>query len=226
MKAYQLLMTAAIAILVLGSCKKSDAPSSSSSSLQVQLKTTNPVVVVNLIDGPGSILWNSGSVTATQVKLEAKQNNSQVEFKSTGLQQIDLFASVLVNFGNIVIPTGNYTELEIKISLNPNGPSPAMELNGQYTNGNGLVTLVVFTLNSLLELKTEQNNVTVTGSGSLIALTTIDLAFVSNGITQAMLNSATITNGKIMISSSSNNNLYNIIVTNLQKTHHVDITHH
>ena len=227
MKAFQLLMTGAFAILVFGGCKKSGSDAqSSSSTVQVQLKASNPTVVVNRIDGPGQIQWTSGTATATQVKLEAKQNNSQLEFKSTGLQQVDLFASVLVNLGNIVLPAGSYTEVEFKISLSPNGSSPAMDLNGQYTNGVGLVTPVVFTLNTLQDLKTEQNNVTVTGTGSITALTTLDLAYISNGITQALLNSATITNGKILISSSSNTNLYNIIVNNLQKTHHVDITHH
>jgi hypothetical protein len=229
MKTYQLLMTGAIAVLLFGSCKKSssDDASASSSTVQVQLKVANPLVVVNLIEGPGSILWTSGSATATQVKLEAKQNASQLEFKSTGLQQIDLFASVLVSLGNIVIPAGNYTEVEFRISLNQNGSSSAMDLNGQYTNGTtGVITPVAFSLNGLFELKTEQSNVAVTGSGSITALTTLNLAFVSNGITQAMLNSATITNGKIIISASSNSNLYNLIINNLQQTHHVDVTHH
>ena len=149
-----------------------------------------------------------------------------MEFQSSAVQQIDLFASVITGLGNVVLPAGTYTEVEFKITLNQNGTNPAMQLNGQYTSGTGVITPIVFNLNSLFELKAEQNNVSVTGSGSLTALTTLNLSFVSNGITQAMLNSATLTNGKIVISASSNLSIYSIITNNLQQFHHVDVTHH
>lgn len=226
MKASKLLMTGAAALLLLGSCKKSGTADPSSSNMQFQLKADNPLVVVNIVAAPGNILWTSGSASATQVKLEAKQNTSQLEFQSSAVQQIDLFASVITGLGNVVLPAGTYTEVEFKITLNQNGANPAMQLNGQYTSGTGIITPVVFNLNSLFELKAEQNNVTVTGSGSLTALTTLNLSFVSNGITQAMLNSATLTNGKIVISASANTSIYSIITNNLQQFHHVDVTHH
>ena len=61
---------------------------------------------------------------------------------------------------------------------------------------------------------------------SITALTTLNLSIVSGGITQAMLNSATISGGKILISASSNVNLYTILINNLQQFHHVDVNHH
>lgn len=227
MKISKLLMAGAAAMLILAACKKSgsDTPSDDS-GMQFQLKAVNPFVVVNKTDAPGSILWSSGFAAATEVKLEAKKNGNELEFKTSGIHQIDLFASVTASLGNIVIPVGTYTEVEFKITLNQNGSNAAMELNGQYTSGTGVVTPVVFSLNSLFILKAEQNNVSVTGNSSITTLTTLDLSFVSNGITQAMMNSATITGGKIIISASSNSNLYNIIINNLQQFHHVDVNHH
>ena len=219
-------MTGAAAMLVLSSCKKSSSIVSTDSTMQFQLKTANPLVVVNRSATAGSILWASGSASATEVKLEAKQNASQLEFKKSGIQQIDLFASVMVGLGNIVIPAGTYTEVEFKIELNQNGSNAALDLNGQYTSGAGVVTPVTFSLNGLFELKAEQTNVIVTDNTAITALTTIDLSFVSNGLTQALLNSAIITNGKIIISASSNVNLYNIITNNLLEFHHVDVSHH
>jgi len=226
MKIPKLLLTAAAATMVLGSCSKSDSGGTTDSTLQFQLKADNPMVVVNKMDAPGSILWTSGSASATQVKLEAKQGVNELEFRKTQLQQIDLFASVAVGLGNVVIPAGTYTEVEFKIDLNQNGSNPSMELNGTYTSGTGIVTPVVFTLNGLFQLKAEQNNVVITSNSSFTALTTLNLAFVSSGITQALMNSATISAGKINISASSNTNLYNIIVNNLQNFHHIDVTHH
>ena len=106
MKISKLLLATAAATMVLGSCSKSDSNGTSNSTLQFQLKATNPMVVVNKTDAPGSILWTSGSASATQVKLEAKQGLNEREFKATQLQQIDLFASVVVGLGNVTLPVG------------------------------------------------------------------------------------------------------------------------
>jgi peptidyl-tRNA hydrolase len=226
MKHSKLSMTIAAAMVFLASCNKSGSNTDpGSSSMQFQLKVTNPLVMVNKLTA-GSILWTSGSAAATEVKLEAKKGTSEIEYKSSAASQIDLFASVIASLGNISIPAGTYTEVEFKITLNQNGPNAAMELNGQYTNGTGGVTPVVFSLNSLFLLKAEQSNVNVTGNSSITSLTTLDLSFVSSGITQALLNSAAVTSGKIVISASSNVNLYNIIINNLQQFHHVDVSHH
>ena len=133
MKSPKFLMTLAVATFILSSCSKSGSSDSTSSSMQFQLGTSNPLVVVNKVAGPGTILWTSGSAYAAQVKMEAKQNASELEFKSVNPHQVDLFGSVVAGLGNITLPSGTYTEVEFKISLNQNGSSPAMELNGQYT---------------------------------------------------------------------------------------------
>ena len=227
MKFLHLVMTCAAVMVLSGSCKKSSSDGATAdSTMQFQLKAANPLVTVNRLNGNGSILWTSGSATASGVKLEARQDGLERELKSSRIQQIDLFASVMVNLGDFVIPVGTYTEVEFKIELNQNGSNPALELNGQYTSGTGVVTPVVFSLNGLFELKAEQANVVVTGNSSIAALTTLDLSFVSNGITQTILNGASITAGKIVISASSNINIYNIITNNLLEFHHVDVSHH
>ncbi|MFM6925422.1 MAG: hypothetical protein ACKOU7_07955 [Ferruginibacter sp.] len=226
MKSPKFSVMAAMAVVLLGSCNKSSSPSDTASGMQFQLAVSNPTVVVGKIEGPGTVAWTSGSAYATMVKLEAKQNASQVEFKTTIPAQVDLFAPVAATLGNISLPAGTYNEVEFKISLDKNGSAPALELNGNYTNASSQVIPVTFTLSSAIILKAEQNNVTITSNSNFDALTTINLAFVSAGITQAMLNSATITSGKIVISATSNTNLYNIIVNNLQQFHHIDVTHH
>ena len=227
MKVSILLITITAAMLFFGSCKKSGSDgTATNSTLQFQLKADNPLVTVNKPGGQASILWTSGSAAATQEKLEAKKNENQLEFTSSDLQQIDLFGSLIANMGNIAITAGTYTEVEFKITVNQNGTNPALELNGQYTSGTGVVTPVVFSLNSLFVLKAEQANVIVTGNSTTTALTTLDLSMVSTGITQSMLNSAALTNGVTVISTASNSNLYTIITNNLLQFHHVEVSHH
>lgn len=226
MKISKLLMTGTVAILILAGCSKSGSDDSGgAANMQMKLTTSNQTVVVGKPTA-GTITWTSGSAYVTETKFEAKRNGIEIEFKSSNALQVNLFASVISSLGNISIPAATYTELEYKITLNQNGTVPALQLNGEYTNSVGGVTPVVFNINSLFLIKAEQNNVAVSAGTSLTALTTLDLSFVSNGITQAMMNSAVISSGKITISASSNVNLYNILVNNLTSFHHVDVTHH
>ena len=217
------LIIAAASLLLFNSCKKS---ATSDQALQYQIQTTNRTAVVNAPLSAGSITWTSGTATASLIKLEAKNsNNTEVEFKSTLNQQIDLFAPIATSLGNVVIPPGTYSEVEFKIDLTPNGSAPSLVLNGQFTSGTGVITPVIFQVNSMVEIKAEQTNVTITSTSGSTALTSVNLALLTVGISQTMLNSATLTNGKIIISATSNTALFDIITANVIKSHEVEVHH-
>ena len=160
------------------------------------------------------------------LKLEAKQNGQEVEFKSNISQTVDLFASVASVLGSVTIAPGTYTEVEVKIEANPTGTAASIQLNGLFTPSVGVSIPVQLVINSPLELETEQTNVVITSSSSLIALTTLDLSTFTAGITQAQMAAATVTGGNIIISASSNSNLYNMILANITHSHHLEIEHH
>lgn len=224
MKITKFLFALFVLFTFLTSCKK--AAVDNSMDLQFQLSTVNRSANINAPVAVSNIQWISGFAWANQVKLEAKTNSKEIEFKATNTQRIDLFSSVAAAIGNISIPAGTYDEVEFKILLNPNGSDPALELKGQFTNAAGVVTPVIFRVNSLLEIKAEQNNITITDNLSTTALTTLDLSVLTNGVTQSLLNNASVSSGIIIISSSSNTSLYNIILANFQSHHEVEIRHH
>ena len=207
-------------LLFFTACKKNN----SQSSFQYKLTTTNRSNVVNRVVS-GNIAWTSGYGSANQVKFEAKNSSAaQVEYKTSVTRRIDLFASLASVLGTITLPAGTYSEIEFKGELAPNNPDAALELNGTFTSG-ATSTAVVFTVNSALEIKTEKNNVVISDNASYTALTTFDLSKLTTGITEAMLNSATKTSGKIIISAGSNTNLYTIMLANLDNCDEVEFDH-
>ena len=217
------LLIALTSLFIFNSCKKS---ASADQAIQYQLATINRTAVVNTPVSAGSITWTSGTASATLIKLEAKNSsNTEVEFKSQMAQQIDLFSSVAATLGNVIIPPGTYKEVEFKIQMTPNGSTAALTLNGKFTSGTGIVTPVTFLVNSMFEIKAEQANVSITDNSSTTAVTSLNLALLTTGISQTMLNNATVTNGTIVISSSSNTNLFNIISANLIQSHEVELHH-
>ena len=223
MKISKILLPAFASLILFSSCKKSAVDNN---ALQYQIQTVNRSANINAPVAISNIQWTSGFAYANQIKLEGKQNTSEVEFKSNTSQRIDLFSSVAAALGNITIPAGTYNEVEFKIELNANGNTPVFELHGLFTNASGVTTPVIFTVSSLLEIKAEQANVTITDNSSTSALTTLDLSVLTTGVIQSLLNNATLTNGTIILSSSSNAALFNIILNNFLLHHEVEVEQH
>jgi hypothetical protein len=195
-----------------------------SSGFKYKLTTSSRSNVLARVES-GNITWSSGFASANLLKFEAKNSGgTEVEFKSSVSQHVDVFASLAASVGTISLPAGTYSEIEFKAELAPSGSDAALELTGEFTSGANTTT-VVFTVNSPLEIKTEKNNVVINDNASYTALTTLNLATLTNGITQAMLNSATLTNGKIIISANSNTAIFNSMLANLDSCDEVEFDH-
>lgn len=200
-----LLTVISLSLIGLTSCKKENV--GGDTALTFQLKTTNPTSTVART--MATVAWQSGFVNANLIKFEAKQAGNEVEFKSTVQRHIDLFA-LPTDIGNVTIPAGTYDETEFKIFIAPNSGEPALQLQGTVDN-----TPVIFKVDNSNLIKAEQHQVTI--SGGSIALTTLDLAGLTQGVSAADFASATQTGGSIIISSSSNTNLYNAILNNISR---------
>ena len=218
MKITKSLLTIVIAVtsFFFTGCKKNN---DSAPGIKYKLQTANRSSVISRTTS-GNIQWTSGYGSATEIKFEAESNSHEVEFKSQVPQRIDLFSGI-VNLGNITLPAGIYNEVEFKIELNPTTTDPSLQLNGQFTSG-GVTTPVIFKVNNALEIETEKKNVVITDNSSYTALTTLDLSLLTRGVTETMLNNAVRTNGVIVISLTSNTQIYNIIVNNILDADGVD----
>ena len=213
-----ILVAAVSSALFLDSCKKS---SIGASSFKYKMATSNRINVVGKIES-GNIAWTTGYGSANLVKFEAKNSsNAEVEYKTNTAQHIDLFSTLASVLGTINLPAGTYREIEFKAELAPSGSDAALELTGTFTSG-AIVTPIVFTVNSAIEVKTERSNVVITDGASYSALANLNMAMLAQGITEAMLNSATRNGGKILISSSSNSGLYAMMLANLDNCDEVE----
>jgi len=209
------IILAAIAAVALTSCKK-NADSSMSQGLDFQLRAVNPSSPVART--MATISWDSGFVNATLIKFEAKQNGNETEFKSNVHQHVDLFGAAST-VGTINITPGVFEEVEFKVEAAPTSTEPALKLQGSV---NGVP--VTFIVNNGFEIKSEQSQVTLTGGD--IALNKIDLSALTNGLSSANFSSATLTNGTVIISSSSNANLFNIMFSNCEKQGETEVEMH
>ena len=212
------LTLAVCASIFLLSCTKEKQPS----GITYQLKSSSASATISARTMNGSLQWTGGYASVVEIEFEAKNNNTEIEYKSEIKQRIDLFAP-LTTLGVIIIPSGIYEDIEYEVEIQPNGTDAAFQLNGNFTNRNGVTTSVVFKVNTALEIESEQTNVTIVDGASLTAITTLNLSLITTGVTESMLNNAARTGGVIEISATSNTAIYNILFNNLRNCSGVEV---
>lgn len=224
MKTKFISMTAIAAITLIFGCKKANT----SNGVSYQFKTINPSTAVAYSSGNpsimspvgvqgGTITWNSGYASATEVKFEAERSGSHVEFQSETPVKIDLFAP-LSTLGNLNIPTGVYDTAQFEIDLSPTSTDAALELHGMYDT-----IPVIFRITKNHEFDAEQPKITIADGQSYTAVTALNLANLTQGISGATLGAATKdSTGAIVISESSNASIYDSMIANLQNSEEED----
>jgi len=203
---------------MLFSCKKEK----DTNGITYQLRSSSPSGPISGSMLGGTVQWTGGYASVVEIEFEAESNNIEVEYKSEVKQKINLF-SPLSTLGVITVPPGVYEDIEYEVEVQSNGTDAALQLNGSYTNSNGLATPVVFKVSTALEIESEQANVTIVDGVDLTAHTTFNLFVLTTGVTETMLNNATRTAGVIEISATSNTDMYNIIFDNLKKCGGVEV---
>src|SRR5689334_16570142 len=107
------LLTLALigSVSFFASCKK-DSTVGGSSGFKYKLTTANRSTVLARLQS-GNITWASGFASANMLKFEAKNSGgTEVEFKNSVSQRVDVFASLAATVGNISLPAGTYSEIE------------------------------------------------------------------------------------------------------------------
>lgn len=197
---------AALCSFVLFSCSKEETP-----GVAFNLTTVNKTSAVGT---SGSVInWTNAFANTTEIRFEVEKDSTEIEFTSDALKKVDLF-STQSTLGNIVVPPGLYSEVEFEIELASTPIEGALELKGTY-NG----TPITFKVGGIYEIETERENVTIADGKSYSSLTALNLSLLTQGVTEAMLTNAILTNGEIVLSSSSNNNIYEVMLNNL---HNID----
>jgi hypothetical protein len=220
-----LLFSAGLAFTILFSaCNKDDGrydPNNGNDNITFayQIKAVNTSGTSNQKSTAGTITWTSGFANPTLIKFEAKQDNSKLEYTAVNNGQVDLFAFDPMPFGNFTLGPGTYKEIELKMLFKRNGDLPAVELNGMYT-GTTLSIPVRLIIEGPLEIKTEQEDVVITDGVSYIAITDMDLAYYTSTVTESMWMNADLTNGVLVISEDSNEDIYDRILDKIRGKKH------
>lgn len=208
-------------VSTFSACKKSANTSPTDTQLAFTLNASGNVTPVTAAvsngaqttnaTGSASINWTAGTANVSAFKLETKKRGVEVEISSKNLTSIDLFAATPASI-SATIDTGTYREIELRVLFAKTTTAAIpLTLKGNYTSTTGTVTPIEFDFNDEAVIKVEAENVTIDGSTDFAALAKLDVSKLIGAGLAGALDAATRTNGTIVISSSSNINIYNAI---------------
>jgi hypothetical protein len=184
-------------------------------------KAASATSLVNITSA--KLLVSRLSFEAELKKSNSSRDSMSIEYNWNGPMLIDLL-NPTNEFGQLTLQAGFYDAIELRVASERRGTDtiPIFKLEGNYTDTANVVIPIVFTVNETVALKTELKNDTITsnfGSDfSGVVQVYLDQLFVN--VLPADLNKAVKTNGKILINSTTNRNLYRILSENFVKRHH------
>lgn len=225
MKIYLLKFGSVILVagLLLSSCKKDNStgngilsykvkPSNFTASIAPTASGSGLIIAIN---SNSSLTWTSGNINVNEIDFEAESKNTEIEYELKQAFNINLFDLSPV-LGSITLPDATYEEVELKIVLKKSSNSNIpLTLKGLYTDGSGTKIPVEFYFNEDFEAEVEAENLVVSGTNDYIGLINMQMNKFLTNVVSADLSGATKTNGVIIISSTSNMELYTKLKTNL-----------
>ncbi len=239
-----LILTVVIAAGISSCQKDAQVNSNSPSALNFKIQALNknvslPVTASGLKSSSAtnaSVVWDSASMIVSKVSFEAEMNSVlshrdsiEIEYSWRGPQTINLF-DLSATIGSITLPAGTYEKISLKVSsekMDANGQS-LFYLSGIYTNSAGTSMPLVISVTDPISFKTVQKADTIVSGGAADFTSTIQLYLdqLLLKVDPSLLDNATLTNGTLEISASSNSQLYLLIMQNLRKDHHCENEHH
>jgi hypothetical protein len=250
MKKLRIILPVVLLAMALGftACKKDKADpggsNSANSTLGIQIQAMNktfslPVNTSGLKSAAitsASITWDTASMVISHIKYEAELNSLithrdsiKISYEWSGPQDVNLF-DTNITLGNFVLQPGYYDEIEVKVDgfKQDAGSGPVFYLHGIYTKDDNTTLPVIVSVNENVMFKTEKDSVAISSADNTVFTSIIQLYLdqLMADIQLSALDSATLTNGAIVISADSNRELYRIIMRNLHKDHHCEHGHH
>lgn len=209
-----IIATMVLVVISFAACQKGSKNAavvpSGTAKLSFQMKALNATLASLPADSSSSItglVWTAGNANIGKFAFEARRSGVSINIESNNLTNVDLFALTPLQT-YVTLDTGVYKEIEITAFLESTDTVPPLKVSGTFTNDSSKVVPIEFDLSGHATVKVEQNNIDINGTTDYTALLDVQLTRLTKGITADDLNKATLTNGSIVISKTSNTALY------------------
>ncbi len=198
-----------IALIFLGislsSCDKDDGNAKISlKAVTTSSQSTTPLKNV----AANELVFTSGHILFREVVFDGDNANTSVSITHEQIASIDYATGIVSPPVIIEVPAGEYSSVYLGIEIQDDGADPTIVTEGTYTNSQGDIIPIRFEFNSGEVFEAEAAKVTINEGADMVAKITFDANFWFGTVTKDELDNATMTNGIIIISSTSNPDIF------------------
>lgn len=186
--------------------------------LSVQAITNKQVTTVSgRVAAANDLVFTTGHIKFREVVFDADRTLDGLSISVTHEQvsSIDFATGIISPEVVIDVPVGYYENVYLGIEIQDEGATPAIAIEGEYTDSNEVTTPIRFEFNSGEVFEAVANGITLSTNQHVIAKIMFDPQYWFSPITSDQLDNAIRVNGKILITASSNTGIFTIVADRL-----------
>jgi hypothetical protein len=195
-------------------CSEDDASKSSNVKLAVST-TSKSTGVTSKSAGTNDLKFTSGKIIIREVVFDGQNGSNSISRTIEQVATIDYATGVISPEVKIAVPSGTYTSVNLGIELQDINSTPSVVIEGTYTNSSAIIIPIRFEFNSGEVFEANAASVVIPEGSDVVGKITFDVLSWFSTITKSQLDDATLTNGTIVVSATSNATIFTIVADRL-----------
>ena len=214
MKTISLGLTVAVGSLFLVSCSDDDS-GPSQGSVKLAVSTTSSSTQGQRIAAANDLVFTSGTITIVEVVFDGDTESSSVSRTIEQIADINYATGAVSPEVVVDVPAGDYTSVNLGIELQDDGSDPSVVIEGTYTNSDEVDIPIRFEFNSGEVFEANATSVTIEAGSTITGRITFDALAWFSTISATQLDDATLTDGTMIISATSNSTIFDTVADRL-----------
>jgi hypothetical protein len=200
-------------VTVLASCSKDD--DNSDVNVRLAVTTTSSSTATQSRLAANDLVFTSGTITIIEVVFDGDNGNISVSRTHEQEATINYADGTITPAVMVSVPAGTYTSVNLGIELQDENSSPSVVIEGIYTHTNEDVIPIRFEFNSGEVFEANAELVVLEEGTDVVGKITFDAISWFSTVSAAQLDNAALTDGTIIISDTSNVNIFDIVADKL-----------
>ncbi|MGK7389620.1 MAG: hypothetical protein ACNS60_04690 [Candidatus Cyclobacteriaceae bacterium M2_1C_046] len=159
--------------------------------------------------------FTSGTITIREVIFDGDTDATSVSRTIEQIADINYATGEVSPEVIVEVPAGSYSSVNLGIELQDDGSTPSVLLEGTYTSSSGESLPIRFEFNSGEVFEANATTVDIPAGADLVGKITFDALDWFSVVSAEQLDNATLTDGVIVISSTSNTAIFSAVADRL-----------
>ena len=212
LKSFLLVLLLGTSILLV-SCN--DDPSDGRITFGVITTSNNTGNVGGRVAAANDLVFTSGTITIREVVFDGDNEAQSISRTIAQVADVNYATGAVTPEISFTVPPGNYTSVNLGIEMQDVGSSPSTVIEGTFTNSNLEEIPIRFEFNSGEVFEASAASVAIEAGANIIGKVTFDALDWFSTVTASELENATLTDGTIVISESSNSAIFEKVAARL-----------